>query len=291
MKLFRIILGICCLSGLLMIHSCKDDWPPCDDPTNPDCDNYDPCYGKKTINSFFKVRPGDRGFPPPEDWCELTPCDTFNASSVRFDAPDGNPENSTYQWQIGTEAEPRTGKGFEVDFSNYLSKGNWESHITVTLTIRSPINSCLKNPSDTLVVTSRELFFTEQTLNLYLNQDTSARFKGYFTNDKDKEVVLEFTYFKKGNYQGFKGPFALMIGAPFMDTIMAPYNCHREGCRNYRHIRQYVYTVENCDNKVESHYLKSRDFIYYDEGNTLILVFEFSPPEGRETRKFIGERL
>jgi hypothetical protein len=65
----------------MVLNSCKKECP-CTDPSNPQCENYDPCYGKKTINTFFKVRPGDRGFKPPEEWCELIPCDTFNVSSV-----------------------------------------------------------------------------------------------------------------------------------------------------------------------------------------------------------------
>ena len=30
------------------LNSCKDNCIPCDDPTNPDCENYDPDYGKPT---------------------------------------------------------------------------------------------------------------------------------------------------------------------------------------------------------------------------------------------------
>lgn len=47
------------LTGMaFVLNSCKEECP-CDDPTDPTCENYDPCYGKDTINTFFKVRPGD----------------------------------------------------------------------------------------------------------------------------------------------------------------------------------------------------------------------------------------
>ena len=291
MNYLKFLFGLGVMLMLLHLSSCKEDCPPCNDPTNPDCENYDPCYGKRTINTYFKVRPGDRGFPPPKEWCNLTPCDTFNASSVRFDAPDGNPTNSTYEWQIGTEAEPRKGKSIEVDFSDYLNNGKWESYVTVTLTIRTPLNSCLENQKDTLVVISRALFFTEESLNLYLNQDTSAKFKGYFTHDKDKEVILEFTYFKNGSYKGFKGPFALMIGAPFMDTLMFNINCERETCRNYKHIKVNVLNLEACDNNTLSNYLIGQELIFSQNGKILRKRFEFSPPSGPKTYEFIGERL
>lgn len=129
-----IILISTMLSLSILFNGCKK----CNDPQNPDCKNYDPCYGKSRINTYFKVRPGDNGFPPPEDWCDLIPCDSFTASSVRFDAPDNNPENSIYSWQIGTEPKPRIGKSIEVDFSKYLNAENWEKHFPITLTIKTP---------------------------------------------------------------------------------------------------------------------------------------------------------
>jgi hypothetical protein len=67
MKKYRIPIVALTVLAAFSLQTCKH----CNDPTNPDCANYDPCYGKKTINTFFKVRPGDRGFPPPEEWCDL----------------------------------------------------------------------------------------------------------------------------------------------------------------------------------------------------------------------------
>ena len=272
----------------LLLLACKDD---CQDRTKPECSNYDPCHGKKTINTFFKVRPGDRGFPPPEKWCKLTPCDTFNASSVRFDVPDGSLETSTFEWQIGTEAKPRNGQGFEVDFSDYLRDNGWEQWIPITLTIRTPMNNCLENPKDTFISIKRDLFFTNSHLSLYLKNDTSAKFKGYFTHEPDKEVIMEYIYFSSGEYKGIKAPYALIIGAPFMDTLMAPKNCHRETCRNYRHIKQIVFSPENCDNKELTNYLKSQQLIFDKNGSRFTNIFQFEPPSGGKKYEFRGERM
>src|SRR5690606_21606976 len=115
-----------------LIQSCQQD---CQDAANPECENYDPCFGRRRINSLFRVRPGDNGFKAPEAWCDLVPCDTFNASSVRFDIPMNNPENCSYFWQIGSEPTHRSSRSFEIDFSDYLSVGNWESHIPISLMI------------------------------------------------------------------------------------------------------------------------------------------------------------
>jgi hypothetical protein len=44
------LLGIGMLGS---IHSCKKD--KCNDPTNPDCENYDPCYNFKEANADFSI--------------------------------------------------------------------------------------------------------------------------------------------------------------------------------------------------------------------------------------------
>jgi len=67
-------LGISIIGSLFLLHSCKDDCPPCDDPTNPDCDNYDPCYnyqpalGLDTISQIelFKI------YFPINSWITVT---------------------------------------------------------------------------------------------------------------------------------------------------------------------------------------------------------------------------
>jgi hypothetical protein len=157
------LLSLLCfiLTFWLFASGCRKDCP-CQDPNNPDCENYDPCYDKKRINSNFRVRAGDNGFPPPEEWCDLVPCDTLRASSARFDMPLNNPANSDYTWQIGNEPIPRKGKAIEVDFSDYLNAGNYEKYIPITLTIRTPLNSCMTNLEDTVIKVKREIFFTQK---------------------------------------------------------------------------------------------------------------------------------
>ena len=52
MKNIKILIFSLGFLGLLALQSCKEECP-CDDPTNPNCDNYDPCYGKKPITADF----------------------------------------------------------------------------------------------------------------------------------------------------------------------------------------------------------------------------------------------
>lgn len=45
-----LLLGI---GMLVSMHSCKKE--KCNDPTNPDCENYDPCYGKSPVKAEIKI--------------------------------------------------------------------------------------------------------------------------------------------------------------------------------------------------------------------------------------------
>lgn len=53
---------------LLSLQSCKDC---CEDPTNPDCENYDPYYGKHKTSAHFIIEESLRDY-----WIE---CDTVSS--------------------------------------------------------------------------------------------------------------------------------------------------------------------------------------------------------------------
>ena len=51
----------------LLWAGCKeDDEEECFDPTNPECSNYDPCYGNEPT-AAFKMRGTSVGFPVSEN--------------------------------------------------------------------------------------------------------------------------------------------------------------------------------------------------------------------------------
>lgn len=287
MKALNLLLITCSMAGILTWAGCKEE-PPCNDPSNPDCANYDPCYGKRTINTFFKVRPGDNGFKPPEEWCDLIPCDTFNASSVRFDIPDGNPTNCTYEWQIGTEAEPRTGKAFEISFYDYLRDNGWERHIPVTLTIRTPINSCLTNPQDTLITVTRELFFTEKMIAGLFSGiiDSVQVYKGNLNGVPNS--VIKLIQINSGSFRGYTSPIYLMVGLPNVDTLVFPSKCNwNEGCESFRQIHVKYLTYQSCMEDVSFH-LSESNHLFSSDRNRLELNLVFDPPEGRKEFNFKG---
>ena len=279
------------LMGLMLPFGCRKECPKCDDPTNPDCENYDPCLGKKHVNSLFRVRPGDRGFKPPEEWCDLIPCDTFNASSVRFDIPLGNPDNSTYEWQIGDEPNTRTDKGFEVDFSDYLNDGNWETFLPVTLTVRTPLNECLTNPEDTLIVVTRELFFTQKQLSIFEPGETEVSYKGYFTDKSDQEVILQHIIIQKGTFRNQFTPINVVVGLPFTDTFFFPRVCKFESCENFKHKKANIFTTLNHCNEVYDYKVEFWDRIFLNGTKKIKEIYVFDDLNGNRRFEFIGERL
>ena len=284
------------LFGLMLVSfgtstwNCKKEKPSCQDPTNPDCENYDPCYGKKTINTFFKVREGDNGFKPPEEWCQLIPCDTFNTSSVRFDAPDGNPANSTYEWQIGTEATPRTGKAFEISFDDYLRDNGWERHIPITLTIRTPMNECLQSEDEMVKTVTRQLFFTvKQIAGLFSGIiDNEQVYLGTLNGISNSEIKL--IQKSSGSFRGYTAPLYFLVGLPNIDTLVMPTKCQSEGCLSYRQARGKYLAYRSCMVDV-AHYLSEQNQIFTDGRREIQLDFTFDPPEGRKQFSFKGKLL
>ena len=282
-KIIKIILV---LFVVVFFNACKKK---CCDPNNPDCENYDPCNGKKRINAIFRVRPGDRGFKPEGEWCDLIPCDTFSESSVRFDMPINNPSNSKYSWQVGTEPTPRTGKSFEVSFSDYLNAGKWETHIPVTLTIRTPLNSCMTHPEDTLIKVTRELFFQEKEWWLIPFRETSASYRGYFTNNPSKETIITFIDQKRGYFRGVEAPVFLIVGFPFVDTLLSPTTHLNESCNNFKNSKFKILFPEQNTPKL-SFYLSLVENYFINE-NKIRNIYEFNRPSGFERYEFIGERI
>ncbi len=270
---------------------CKDEKKPCQDPTNINCENYDPCYGKKEVYTHFTVLPGTNGFKEPE-WCNPQSCDTINGTSAIFRVPDGNTPNTTYEWRIGTDTTVRTEKAFEISFYSHLQQGNWEAYIPVTLTIKRPLDNCLANPADTLVTGTRNIFFTEHSLMKIYDKDTPIVFQGYLEDAPDKEVVL--TYFWLPKFRNHSDSY-LVTGYPFADTLLIFSNsCGNLGaCGNYReYIVKYIVksSSEYCITAHLTGYLT--ELRYYKYNNTKIKITRVcDTPNGLKTIVFIGEKI
>jgi len=275
---------------LISLTNCKKK-TICNDEKNPNCSNYDPCIGKSSVFTNFKVIPGTNGFQYPA-WCQPESCDTLTYSSVRFAVPEGNTDNTKYKWQIGSDTFIRTAKKFELSFFDYLEMGNWEKSIPVTLTIRRPLDNCLKKPSDTLVVVTRNIFFTKKRLMSIFDKNTPIFFKGYFTNEPTKEVVLKF--FILDTFRGRIGELGqglgLITGYPFTDTLLNTVgSCGKsEFCDSYKHtILKFPWL--DCSFQKLTGYLYQLEYTYYDDKRIRIFR-DCHFPTGFKQYEFIGTK-
>ncbi len=111
--------------GFMFFLGCRGpfDEPPCSDPWNPDCVNYDPCLSQDTAWAEFDIlqqlRAGNTSFGDTTTFVHVTD-DTFffppwqNAEYVFFRARADYPQR--YYWKIGTDARVFTDSAFSLIF-------------------------------------------------------------------------------------------------------------------------------------------------------------------------------
>lgn len=156
------------LLALIWTGCQDDDDNTCCDPTNPECANYDPCFGKEPT-AAFKMRGTSVGFPVSEnlvaEWC-----DTIFNSGVEFMAD--MEDADVYEWYIGTETEPRFGRSFKLGFGDYyedtlqnLDPENPDYYLPldITLIVRNNEGACV-SVSDTVLTSTSQLVFTRRLL-------------------------------------------------------------------------------------------------------------------------------
>lgn len=126
---FKAMKVILILSLLLLFNSCQH----CNDPTNPDCGNYNPCYGASNVADFECTEYFDANN-------DLNvKCDTlvFGTTSCLFNS---KMEYFSYDWQIGSDTNHRYGKTFTINFNKSFGS------IPVTLIgKRAPNPKCIPN--------------------------------------------------------------------------------------------------------------------------------------------------
>lgn len=93
------------LALLVTVQACKK----CKDPQNPECENYDPCFGKSATSAEFKMFLKHTG----DTIEEIYDGDKFFPFGLTFEAT--YPADSFF-WKIGAEANFRMGKKIAVEF-------------------------------------------------------------------------------------------------------------------------------------------------------------------------------
>ncbi|NUM30968.1 MAG: hypothetical protein HUU47_01435 [Bacteroidetes bacterium] len=113
--------------AFLCIQSCKEEY--CNDPSNPDCKNYDPCFGKEPANAsfnFFLDLSNEYGkYHYKTDTIEMR--EGGYSALVHFKVDDKNVDSCW--WTVGQDTRVFTQKEF------YLTFNLWNSPIAVTLIV------------------------------------------------------------------------------------------------------------------------------------------------------------
>lgn len=167
----------------LMFNSCNK----CQDPRNPDCENYNPCIDAKATSAAFTIKEATiQHIISPNLTDFLMDTDTCYMSSVFFEATQQDADS--FIWQVGSEMEPRYGKQVNVVFPDNLRGTTFTIRLIVK---RKPNTSCFPN-DDGIDTVTRQFYFVR------FNEPLS--WEGtYYGSDDDKPdsmytIVLGHSY-------------------------------------------------------------------------------------------------
>ncbi|MDL5051455.1 hypothetical protein QQ054_36225 [Oscillatoria amoena NRMC-F 0135] len=119
----RLFLLLIISVSLLFVVSCKPDKQECHDPSNKDCDNYDPCYGQNPVKAeILLAQKGDLGAFVGEYVVYINEDNRFPKTEIRFSCP---LEGAKYTWTLGAEtisSQTFERNFFSVPFGSYSVK-------------------------------------------------------------------------------------------------------------------------------------------------------------------------
>ncbi len=144
--------------GIFSCKSCDDD-VPCNDPTDMDCANYDPCHDRKTpVSADFEVRHINY------DESRIYYGDTFPAGCImRFVALDTMP-GTTYSWEVGNPQNTSADRSYRLSFACDLTLN--QTLPVQLITERSIDNECML-PEDQRDTVVRNIRFVPRSQFLY----------------------------------------------------------------------------------------------------------------------------
>lgn len=265
----RLFIGFMLFAVLIMAACCKDK---CSDPANPDCGNYDACYGKKPVSAAFKIQEVLQRPTLPNGWGESFDTDTITTYAVQFTALE---EGAEYEWHIGSEV--LTGKS--------ISKTNFPLGGTYPITLivkKTPDKACFPNDDGKDTVTRKMV-----AANWLLYSPIIGKFKGKVTNPDDTlTIVVRLEKFD--------------VGGILQDALI-PYNwgCKNNDCNfgnglgsstTFKKVYcDFSYIKENCRSPIGIFEIRGTN------NDTLVINYtEFKPGStdlnDRITRKFVGIR-
>lgn len=169
---------------LMLAQGCKkEEDEPCCDASNPECANYDPCFGRKdAVSADFKTEVRIyRSLTNPS----TLESDTFFAPyRIYFVASESN--SDSYEWKIGSEPRVFIDKEFFLSFDcpNILYQDIFIRLITERL---SDSNCTSQNKlRDTL---TKMIYFVKE-----IESPVFGEYRGYLKHDPSKLFNVKFIY-------------------------------------------------------------------------------------------------
>jgi hypothetical protein len=162
------------LAVVILISSSCDN---CEDPTNPECDNYDPCIGMELQKADFAI--GKRYSDGIELFFES---DTVLYGFVYFKS---NIEDAvSYKWTVGTDARTWDTKDIALNFKQDDSLTLRNSPVPVTLVVERMPNNYGCFPGDDGIDTVTKF--------VHFRSDWEAAFWGKWVGSRDTDTNNEY---------------------------------------------------------------------------------------------------
>jgi hypothetical protein len=138
MKKLSILIFIFCLASLQ--YACKR----CNDPGNPDCKNYDPCYGKTAASADFDIFERGR-WRGGSNWIETKSDTIIYDSFAVFRANQSENNDLEYSWKIGFMEKEFTEPEVSLQFMEDVFGQTLPIRLIVT---KKQGQTCITNPHE-----------------------------------------------------------------------------------------------------------------------------------------------
>jgi hypothetical protein len=181
--------GIISISVFVFMASCKKEEPKpcpvaCEDPANPDCPNYDPCYTVEEVSADFDILEGIANVIPWNDsFTVISEVSSFGM--IKFKAKQEN--NLHYTWFIGSETITDVNEVSRLFLTPNVTPG---TVISITLVVEGEPNiECF--PNDDGIDTVTKSFKLVEACEYWVN----GTFRGAWADEQSTDsfnVRFEF---------------------------------------------------------------------------------------------------
>ncbi|MFK7969642.1 MAG: hypothetical protein AB8F95_04705 [Bacteroidia bacterium] len=185
MKYLLLLLAI--LGAIL--SGCK----PCDDPTDPECKNYDPCYGLGPVSAEFDMKETLGYYPDIDIDLDLENVTGKHMNIHPMKLLSWDTGNIKHQWIIGRDPQIREGVNELVTFGGYTGT------FTVTHIVEGPARTgCFPEDDgrDTVTKTAEIIRFIDHYPEgvTHTPYDIEGKFEGICTHDPGTRFEMEMEF-------------------------------------------------------------------------------------------------